>query len=137
MVSFKQHKNQQIKLLAVDDSDFVIDLIRFALRSMPIDVYGITNSARALKEIEKQKFSLIISDIKMPGMDGIELLARLRKLPNHEKTPVLMLSGYEEEDHREAAMKAGAFHYLQKPFCANELAEIVLAQLQIENRNRV
>jgi CheY-like chemotaxis protein len=134
MTTFARHKKQQIKVLAVDDSDFVIDLIRFALRTMPVDVYGITSSARALKEIEKQHFSLIISDIKMPGMDGIELLGHLRKIPSYEKTPVLMLSGYEEENHREAAMQAGAFHYMQKPFVAQELAEIVLAQLQVEHR---
>jgi two-component system, chemotaxis family, chemotaxis protein CheY len=125
-------KKNTLKLLAVDDSDFVLDLIRFAFRNTPVDVVGTTSVKEALREMGRNRFCMIIADMKMPGMGGLELLEEIRKFPACEKVPVLMLSGYDEAVHKDAALAAGAFGFMKKPFSSQDLTEIVLGHLQAE-----
>lgn len=122
--------SKSIRVLAVDDSSLVIDLIRFALRKFPIEVISLSRADNALTLLEEDPVSLIITDLKMPGMSGLDFLSRVRSLPSHKKTPVLVLSGYEEKSYVQAAMDAGATDFIAKPFTANQILDFVMKELR-------
>lgn len=122
------------KLLVVDDSSLVIDLIRFALRKMPIEIIGDTRADTALRQLEEENVALIITDLKMPGIGGLEFLYRLRKIPAHKDTPVLVISGYEDKSYVKAAYEAGATAFIPKPFTSEEVYDVVMREIQREKK---
>ena len=127
-----RREEDEDRLLAVDDSSFVVDLIKFALRDFPIQVISAVRPELALALLEKEKFSIVVTDINMPSMNGLDFVKKLRCIPLHLKTPVLVLSGYEEQEYVDAAYWAGATAYMRKPFTSAKLLERVLLELQRE-----
>jgi two-component system, chemotaxis family, chemotaxis protein CheY len=120
------------KLLALDDSTLVTDLIKFALRKFPIDIISATRAESALKALEESPVSIIITDLKMPGINGLDFLARVRGMEAYRETPLLVVSGYQEKSHVEAALAAGATAFIPKPFTSNEILDFVMRELQRE-----
>jgi|GEM_PF-3680778 len=118
------------KLLAVDDSSLVIDLIKFALRNVPIKVFGHTRVDSGLKLLEDDHFSLIITDLKMPGVGGIDFLKQIRKMPVYLHTPILVVSGYEDKSFIDEAFAAGATDFIAKPFTSNDILEFVVREMR-------
>ena len=102
-----------INILLVDDeADFVETLTkRFRIRK--IQVASASNGPDALKLLEGQEFDVAILDVRMPGMDGMELLRAIRA--RHPLTEVIMLTGHATVENAIEGMKRGAFDYLMKP----------------------
>ena len=107
-------------LLAEDEHDIRRSLSKF-LTKMGHTVSCATDGVAALKEFHESKVDLVITDIRMPGMDGIELLRRLKKI---EISPVdvIVITGHGDMDSAVTALRYGAFDYLQKPINVRELA---------------
>jgi DNA-binding response OmpR family regulator len=104
---------KKIKLLLVDDeSEFLDTLVdRLDLRELETDVAY--NGKEALSAVEKEEPDVIVLDVKMPGMDGIEVLQRIKRAyPNVE---VIILTGHGSEQDEQRARQLGAFDYLRKP----------------------
>lgn len=103
------------RLLIIDDDPAVLSALPETLRLwMPGSVVDLCGSARlALDRIEKTDYDAIISDIRMPGMDGLTLLERIKSCrPN---TPVLLVTGYGDQTLATQALRGGAFDYILKP----------------------
>ncbi|MCX7817868.1 MAG: sigma-54 dependent transcriptional regulator [Kiritimatiellae bacterium] len=112
------------KILVVDDEPSVLSVLSSMLRKEDYEVVPRANGEEALEELRKQEFDLILTDIHMAPVDGIELLHRAHEMcPN---TPVVLLTGYGSVKTAVEAMKGGAFDYCTKPFKMDEL----LATLQ-------
>jgi DNA-binding response OmpR family regulator len=92
-------------------------------------VLGADDGAQGLELVRQSKPELIISDIQMPGMNGFQMLAQLRKEPAHATTPVILLTSLQERAHMRIGMTTGADDYITKPFKPAELREAVAAQL--------
>jgi two-component system alkaline phosphatase synthesis response regulator PhoP len=115
------------KILVIDDEQSLIDLVTAYLRKEDYDVYTAMDGPSGLKAARSFKPDLIILDVMLPGMDGIELLTRLRR---ESDVYVIMLTAKSEEADKVISLSVGADDYLTKPFSPRELVARVKAALR-------
>jgi CheY-like chemotaxis protein len=110
------------KVLIIDDSDFDRKMIRRAIASNSTDIEftELSSGLMAAELMSSETPSLAIVDIRMPGMDGFDVLESIRSLPTFGDVPVLMISGSEQPKDREMAATRGASGYYVKPPSAAE-----------------
>jgi DNA-binding response OmpR family regulator len=108
-------------VLVVDDEIGALTLIGIMLERGGFDVVKAKDAKAALAALERGTPELIILDVMMPGMNGIELCAELRQRPETMSTPVLILSARNDADSIMAGMEAGANDYLPKPILHHDL----------------
>ncbi|MGK7653840.1 response regulator [Roseovarius sp. B08] len=112
------------RVLVVDDEPSILELVKTALETLEdYDVLTASSAADAFEIIldEDVPFDCVLLDIQMPDIDGIELLADLRALPEYAETPVLMLTAMNDREYIDAAFRAGASDFINKPFDFHEL----------------
>ena len=109
------------KILAVDDSASMRQMVSFTLKGAGHDVTEAVDGVDALAKAKTAKFDLVVSDVNMPNMDGITLIAELRKLPQFKFTPMLMLTTESSGDKKQAGKAAGATGWIVKPFNPDQL----------------
>jgi len=112
-----------LKVLIVDDDSSIRNMLTIVLKKAGYDVTSSENGYIALDKLAKENFDLIISDIKMPGINGIELLKRIKAA--HPEIPVIMITAYASANDAVEAMKLGAEDYITKPFNIDELKLII------------
>lgn len=113
-----------MKILVVDDSGTMRHVERLTLQELGYtDVKEANDGAEALKEVELEKFDLILMDWNMPNLSGLEALKRLKANPAHKAIPVVMVTSDAEKEHVMEAIKAGAANYILKPFSAERLKQ--------------
>ena len=103
-------------IMTVDDSVSLRKLVAAALQSAGHNVTEAAGGQHALNEARSKAFDLVISDLNMPGMDGLALVGHLRKLPAYRSTPILILTTEMDPLKKQAAKAAGATGWLMKPF---------------------
>lgn len=111
----------KLTLLVAEDDRVAAALVRHRLERAGFEVLHRANGAEALELAFDNSISLFVLDIRMPGMDGIELLKRLRESEQYAKTPILMLTSLGREEDIVRAFNLGASDYLTKPFSPVEL----------------
>jgi len=124
------------KILVVDDEEIVLESLAEWFRQDGYSVGTAKNGKEALREVAKDRYDIALLDIKMPGMDGLELQARLA-----EATPdltIVIMTAYASVDSAVQALKAGAYDYVTKPFDPEELSLLMRRasehrSLQMEN----
>ena len=111
-----------IKFLIVDDEPDVVDSVSelFTLRNY--NVITATSGTKALEMVKKEKPNIIILDIRMPDISGMDVLKEVRK--TYPKIRVIMLTGVEDDATRQMAMGLGASGYLTKPYSYSELLDM-------------
>ncbi len=107
------------KILIAEDEDITLKHLVHALENEGYTAVGVQNGTDALKKIEGDHFDLLISDIKMPGFTGIELLEKIRE--RQIESEVIIITGFGSIDSVVEAMKKGAYDYVTKPFNLDEL----------------
>jgi len=125
-----------MKICVIDDESAVRSSVVFKLRSLSdrLEVFDVEGGPEALEKVRKIRPHLVITDILMPDMDGLELLRRIRReLP---ATRVVMLSGYNEFEYARKALQNGAVNYLLKPVDPDELRELI-AMTEREEREKL
>ena len=120
--------NNQPRLLVVDDEKVALNNLMYILKKEGYDVAGTQSGPRALSLLEEQEFDLILTDLKMEKVDGMQILTRSQEL--HPGTEVIMITGYATVDSAISAMKAGAYHYIAKPFKLDEVRKVVKEALE-------
>ena len=113
------------KILAVDDSISMRQMISFTLRENGYEVVEAVDGQDAISKAQNQSFDLIFTDKNMPNVDGLTLIQMLRVLPQHEKTPILMLTTEASDDMKKMGRAAGATGWLVKPFDPQKLLDVV------------
>ncbi|MCF7811285.1 response regulator [bacterium] len=119
----KDQENPKIRLLMVDDEKEFLISSTPALGRRGIDVMTAYDGAMALKMIEENEFDAIVLDIKMPGIDGVEVFHRMKML--QPDLPIIMLTGHGSVPQAFETSKAGVFDYLSKPCDIDELVEVI------------
>lgn len=111
-------------ILAVDDSSVMQTLIKRALER-DYKVLVADNAVDALSVIYHQQISILLLDVSMPGVDGLELCRTVRSLPQFQDLPIIMLTARDGVFDKVQGRLAGATEYLTKPFEAEQLRQIV------------
>jgi len=101
------------KILIVDDDDVIRDTL-YELLSTDYDCESASTAQTALSKLEQEAFDVVVTDISMPGLSGVELLSSVLK--QYPKTPVIIVSGISDQEQAERLLKLGAFDYVLKPF---------------------
>ena len=117
------------KLLIVDDESDIREFARNFFKKRKIEVLVASGGRQALDLIAKENPDLILLDIRMEEITGIEVLRELRK--TNPSIKVIMVSGVEDEETVKEANALGVIGYIHKPFILEELEKIVMAQLNI------
>ncbi|UCH98109.1 MAG: sigma-54-dependent Fis family transcriptional regulator, partial [Candidatus Aminicenantes bacterium] len=115
-----------MRILLIDDEELSLKAISgFLTHQLGHDVTECQDSGEALKLYQSHPFPLVISDIRMPGIDGIELSRYIKGLPGSQFTDIILITGYGNMDSAIQALRAGAYDFLLKPIDVEELASIV------------
>ena len=113
------------RILIVDDSPSMRTVAGIALRGAGYEVLEAGNGQEGLAKLDGERVHLIISDVNMPVMDGIEFLKEVKRLPNYRFTPVIMLTTEAGEDKKAAGCAAGAKAWIVKPFQPSVMLDAV------------
>ena len=113
------------KILSVDDSASVRQMVSFTLRKAGYEMGEACDGRDALTKARQQKFDMIITDLNMPNLDGIQLIAALRSLQGYAFIPILMLTTESQPEKKDAGRKAGATGWIVKPFNGDQLLSVV------------
>ncbi len=116
-------------VLVIDDESSVGTLLRFNLQQRGFDVETAANAAEGYAKAQTKSFDLIILDVALPGIGGIEACSLLKNLDDYEETPVIMISSRSDSVTMDQARRAGAADYLVKPFTFTELLDRIEDQL--------
>ncbi len=119
------------KILIADDSPTMRSLIASTLDAMDdFELFEAANGFEALRILPREKVDLVLTDINMPDINGLELVSFVRNNPHYKNTPLVIISTEGSERDREKGMALGADAYLVKPFSPEELQRLVAELLQ-------
>jgi YesN/AraC family two-component response regulator len=117
------------RILIVDDEEALTFSLYQTFINLPVECEVITAASgeEAQERINKYKFDIVITDIAMPGLDGLDLLSRIKlKSPD---TRVIIITAYGSDERKEQAYIRGAENYIEKPFDLNQIRDIVIKML--------
>ena len=113
------------RILAVDDSVSIRKSISFILGQEGFEVVEAENGSDGLNKSKGEKFGLIITDINMPIMDGIQFIKELRNTAEHKFTPIIVLTTENQDSKMQEGKAAGATGWIVKPFSSEKLIAVV------------
>jgi two-component system chemotaxis response regulator CheY len=114
-----------MKIMIVDDCQTTRKLLGIYLKSSGFDVVFAENGLDAIEKLATHTVNLVMTDLNMPYMDGIELVKTLRADPNWSSLPIIMVTTEADPEEREKAFAAGANDYMVKPVSAERIAQNV------------
>ena len=117
------------KILLVEDNPVNRRLAVFLLRSQGYEVREATTAKEAFEVLQKERPDLIVMDIQLPGMDGLEITRKLKEKPATADIPVIAVTSYAMKGDREKALAAGCVGYVTKPIDKNIFIQEVAAHL--------
>jgi two-component system phosphate regulon response regulator PhoB len=123
------------KILVVDDEEDILELIKYNLKMDGFDPTGVLSGEKALEKAHKQTFDLIILDLMLPGINGLDVARKLKADPQSCSTPIIMLSAKGEESDIVTGLELGADDYMTKPFSPRILQARVRAVLRRQTKS--
>jgi DNA-binding NtrC family response regulator len=111
------------KVLIVDDEERLLRILRLAFKDSPYELRTASNGEEALKELFSQPFDVVVTDVQMPRMNGIELLYEMERY--QMRIPVIVMTAHADVNAAVKAFKHGAVDYLSKPFTPDELRQAI------------
>ena len=114
---------KRTEVWVIDDDRSIRWVLEKALQKVDMEVRAFSEAPTVLKAVKQHRPDVIVSDIRMPGMDGLELLQRIRE--EHPDLPVIIMTAHSDLDSAVSAFHGGAFEYLPKPFDVDEAVEQV------------
>jgi two-component system chemotaxis response regulator CheY len=112
-------------VLIVDDFENTRWVVEFAIKSLNVEVLTASNGSEALKFFDGRKIDLLITDLNMPVMDGVELVRNIRNLDNYSFIPIVMLSTERNIEKMKKAQEVKVTAWIQKPYKQEDFLKIV------------
>lgn len=113
------------RILIIDDEPIVCERLKLPLEKIGFSVETFTESARALERLAQQRFDVVVTDIKMSGADGMDLLRFVRQ--NDPAAKVIIITGFATAETAKEAIKGGAVDFIAKPFRISQLKDLVVS----------
>jgi len=120
------------KILIVDDEDSVCSLLRKLFEPEGYEVFTETDALKVLELLKEERPDCVLLDVKMPNMNGIELLAKIKEVDRN--IAVIMITGYGNLESAIESMKLGTFDYITKPFDLEFIKGLVRRSLQAKEK---
>ena len=117
------------KILVVDDSKVTRSMAVFALRMEGFEIFEADSAREALGLVKLERVDMVITDLRMPEVDGAELVRQIRALEEFAEIPIIMVSGFDSTSIRERIFDAGVSNFLTKPFKPQQLQDLVRSVL--------
>ncbi len=115
----------KLRILSVDDSASIRQMVSFTLTKEGYEVIEASDGQDALSKLGGSPVNMVITDLHMPVMDGIELIKSLRANPAYKFTPIVMLTTESHQDRKDKGRQAGATGWIVKPFKPDQLIAVV------------
>ncbi len=115
------------RLLVVDDEAIVGKRLKQVFSKIGFEIETYTEAAPAMNAMAEKPFDVVVTDLKMEGMDGMEVLRRVRSM--NPRTQVIIITGYASPETAELAQEQGVFEFLAKPFRLDELKQVIYRAL--------
>jgi len=126
----------KIKVLVIDDEPIVCKRLKVTLEKMGFEVETFTDSVAALERLKKTDFDIIVTDLKMEKVDGIQILEAAKQ--KNPQTEIIIITGFATSEAAKDALKKGAFDFIAKPFRLEDLRNIIVqATEKIEQQKNV
>lgn len=116
------------RILIVEDEELARDNLRYILSKEQYEIEAVGSGSEALESLQRNEYDLVLTDLRMEKVDGMEVLARTKA--HRPATEVIMITGYATVDSAIEAMKLGAFHYIAKPYKIEEVRALVRQALE-------
>lgn len=118
------------KIFVAEDNNLNVEVLKHFIKDIAEMDYAL-NAKNALEKISQNRYDILLFDIKLEqGVDGVELMRLVRKLPNYKNTPIVAITGYTESGDEANFIKMGFTHYLAKPFSKSQIVELVQKIIQ-------
>ncbi len=111
-------------ILTADDSPSMRQMIAFTLENAGYQVIEAVDGKDALERLTKAPVQMLVTDLNMPNLDGIELIRRVRTLPQYKYIPIIMVTTESEDSRKQQGKAAGATGWIVKPFRAEQLVAV-------------
>ena len=125
------------RILVVDDEEHILELLEYNLEQEGYQALKADTGEKALDILKKEEVDLVILDWMLPGMNGIDVLKKIRSSENHSQLPVILLTAKGDEISKVLGLEIGADDYLTKPFGVYELFARIKAVLRRSNKNNL
>ncbi len=112
-------------ILVVDDSESIRSLVQTVLENADYNVILANNGKDALKKLDEEKVHMVLTDLHMPEMNGMELISAIRQREDYRYVPILFLTTETKSEMKVAAKKAGATGWITKPFDNDKLLRVI------------
>jgi DNA-binding NtrC family response regulator len=113
----------KLKIMVLDDEPIVCKRLKPALEKLGFEVDTFTRSFEAMQEVGKTRYDIIITDLKMEGIDGMRFLQEAKKA--HPETEVIVITGFATMETAKESFKKGVFDFIAKPFNLSEIQRVV------------
>jgi two-component system, sensor histidine kinase and response regulator len=130
MATKNNSKQKRKTVLFIDDEGVWLNAIKMAVKEAPFKVITAEGGERALKELHRHKPDLILSDVRMPDINGFDLFEKVRKDPALRSIPYIFMSSIEDFDAKRTAKQIGADGYIEKPFNSEQIQSVITGLLQ-------
>ena len=123
---------EQTSILILDDEPIVSKRLKPSLEKKGYEVETFTRSADALKRVQERRFNIVVTDLKMEGVDGMQFLTEAKE--RYPETEVIVITGFATMATAKESFTKGVFDFLAKPFKLGEIAEVIAkAEAKIKN----
>jgi DNA-binding NtrC family response regulator len=124
-------REERTRILVLDDEPIVCKRLKPAFQKAGYEVETFTDSASALARVEQKQFDIVVTDLKMEGVDGMQFLARVKEI--QPSANVVVITGFATSDTAKESFRNGAFDFIAKPFKLSDILETVK---RLDERNR-
>jgi len=115
--------SRELNILIVDDEPIVLKRLKSALEKNGFHVETFDDGEKALRRLEEKDFDIVVTDLRMPGLDGMQLLEKV--LASGKNVKVILITGYATIEIAREALVKGAYDFIAKPFKPNDLREVI------------
>ncbi len=118
-------------VMILDDEPIVCERLRSTLEKVHLDLETFTDPLEAIKRVSEKKFQVLITDLKMKELDGIEILKRVKQVS--PETQVIIITGFATVEKAKEALKIGAYDFIAKPFKLSQLRDLVVKAIGLSS----